>query len=78
MCMCMICKTEHEEDFTLYRQTMLCDDCMSILEYHYKNAKYELEDRHMEVNNSEMWESELLEGLEEYLEIKAREYREER
>lgn len=76
MCVCMICKTKSAEDFTLYKQKRLCDDCMSILEYHYKNAVYEFGDRYEEVNNNEMWESELLEGLTEYLEIKEREYKE--
>lgn len=73
---CMICGSKHELDFTLYRNKHLCDECMSILEYHYKNARAELADRYEEVNNAELWECELLEGLDEYINYKTEAYNE--
>ena len=74
MCLCMICGTEHKADFALYKQKFLCDECMGILEYYYKQARAEIADRYEEVNNSELWDCNLLEGLDEYIQYKTDEY----
>lgn len=76
MCRCMICGTEHKEDFTIYKKRFLCDECMSILDYYYKQARVEISDRYEEVNNAEMWECEFLEGLDEFVTYKTDEYNE--
>lgn len=74
MSLCMICGTEQKADFALYKQKFLCDECMGILEYYYKQARVEIADRYEEVNNSELWECNLLEGLDEYIQYKTDEY----
>ena len=71
-----MCGTKHESDFALYKQKTLCDECMSIFDYYYKQIREEIRDHYEEVNNAEMWECDFLEGLDEYVEIKTKEYNE--
>ena len=70
---CLFCGTEKENDFSLYR-TKICDDCMSILNYWYKETFVDIKTRYKAMNGSEMFEAEFLEGLDEYVSIMSDEY----
>ena len=71
---CLICNTKDKEDFSLYESKHFCDDCTSIMDYWFENVRRELSDRYTEVNNSELWECEFLEGLERYVEEQIEKY----
>lgn len=68
--MCWICKTTNERDFSLYRNRFICDDCLSVLNYHYNEALKEIQKDHGTAEN------EFLEALEEYVSYKSDEYNE--
>lgn len=70
---CFICGSEKADDFSLFR-TKICDDCMSILNYWYKETFADIKTRYKAMNGSEMFEAEFLEGLAEYVYIMQDEY----
>ncbi len=71
---CWICGSDDPNDFTLYRTDRICDDCMSILNYWYKETFYDIKTRYKALNGAEMGENEFLEGLSEYVEIMTDDY----
>ena len=75
---CMVCGKTNPEDFTLHSKTFLCDECFSIIRHHYSELKKELEDAYRETHFGSLWECEVLEGLEEFIEIRSEEQRKER
>ena len=74
---CMICGTEDPNEFTVHEHSLLCDDCRGILNYWYKEALEDMKTHYRVRNGSEMYESEFLQGLEEFTQIKIGEYNEE-
>ena len=71
---CRICGSTDANDFTLYKSEKICDDCMSILNYWYKETFYDIKTRYRALHGGEMWESEFLEGLAEYVDLMTDEY----
>lgn len=71
--MCWMCGSENPDDFTLYQGPFLCDDCMSILNYWYKEMMQDVKTR-CEALNGQFDEATFIEGLAEYVDIKGAEY----
>ena len=73
-CHCWVCGSEDPNDFTLYQGPTICDDCMGVLNYWYKETFYDIKTRYKALHGVEMGESDFLEGLAEYVEIMSDEY----
>ena len=67
---CWICGTTEQNDFTTYGNHFICDSCMAIIDYHYKEAFAEIQDDHGTPEN------EFLEALAEYVSFKQDQYNE--
>lgn len=66
---CLMCGSEEPKDFTVFSDSRLCDDCMSILNYWFKETFYDIKTRYKALNGSDMEEGEFIEAMEEYLNI---------
>ena len=75
---CMFCGTTEESNFSLYHNELICDECLSVCNAHYKEMLKEIEQiwhEHEPVcEDIPLWESSFLEGLEEYVGYKAKQY----
>lgn len=74
---CMVCGQTAPDGFSLYGKEFLCDDCYSIMKYHYEKAKEDLQKNYRESHITELWECEVLEGLQEFVDKMIEEYNEE-
>ena len=72
--MCWMCGSEDPDDFTLYQRPFMCDDCMSILNYWYKEIRQDIKTRHEALAGTSFDEASFLEGLMEFVYIKQTEY----
>lgn len=70
---CFVCGSERPEDFSMYR-TRICDDCMNILDYWYKEAFEDIRTRHKALRGHELKEEGFLKGLAEYVYTRQDEY----
>lgn len=79
---CMFCGTTKEENFSLYHNKLICDECLSVCNAHYKEMLKEIEEiwheHEPQYNGIDLWESSFLEGLEEFVGHKAKEYEKKR
>lgn len=79
---CMFCGTTKEDNFSLYHNELICDECLSVCNYHYDEMFKQIEriwhEHEPQFAEIELWESSLLEGLEEYIGQRAKQYEEQR
>lgn len=69
-----MCGTEDPDNFTESRTDIICDRCMDALDDFYDYAFADMRTRYKAETGSEMWESEFIEGLQEYVDIRGTEY----
>lgn len=74
---CFFCKSRDPEDFKVHNARFVCDECMSICDDAFSEAKDDIRIVYNRKNDNDMWDNEFLEGLAEYLEFKNKEYDEE-
>ena len=71
---CRMCGTENRSDFTMNQGPTICNDCISILDYWYREMFLDIRTRHKAQTGSEMQEGGFLSGLEEYVDIRRTEF----
>lgn len=72
---CKFCNTTEQENFSLYKYEHICDDCISVLNYHMALASEDIQDTYQKRNSiGDMWASEFNEGLEEYAQYRIEAY----
>lgn len=67
---CWFCGATDEHDFSLYHNNFICDDCLSVLNYHVNNAMNEIQEDHGTAE-SDFWE-----GIENYVTYRQDKYNE--
>lgn len=71
---CWMCGTEDPDAFTPSRTDLICDRCMDALDEFFDAAFADMRVRYKAETGAEMWESEFIEGLQEYVDIKGTEF----
>lgn len=67
---CWICKADKKDDFSIHHNSFICDNCLSVLNYHYNEALKEMQ------ATTDVAENEFIEALVEYADYKGDEYNE--
>ena len=79
--MCWLCGTTDEYDFKKYHHKFICDDCMSVLNYHFGEMFKDIEsiwhEKNPEYEQFDFYENSFLEALEEYVSYRQDKYNEE-
>lgn len=70
---CKFCGARHKSEFS-DRSWMVCDRCMEELDGWYAEIFSDFRVGYKARHGLDMWESEFLEGLAEYIEVKQAEY----
>lgn len=75
--LCYVCETTKDEDFILHHNDTLCDDCLAIFNYHYREMFIELKEdaaRRHEPESFEVDEASFIEALNNFAAQKCEEY----
>lgn len=67
--LCMVCGKTDPDEFSLYNKSLICDECYSVFNYHFKEMLKEFQ-----ADGAQ--EHSVLEGLEQYASYKGDEYNE--